>query len=149
MDEKSPICLQCEKEFQKEKYVERLSNQDIKIRQNIEKRLYKRKMEINNAVKYLDSAKSFLTARGYTIYNRYVTDDYYIVVGKKGFKIDMNDPENIRDVAKALKKIVSEDNQNEYKYKRQKENIDYDNDYDYDYKDTKTVEKDDDYNYER
>ena len=149
MDEKSPICLQCEKEFQKEKYVERLSNQDIKIRQNIEKRLYKRKMEINNAVKYLDSAKSFLTASGYTIYNRYVTDDYYIVVGKRGFKIDMNDPENIRDIAKALKKIVSEDNQNEYKYKRQKENIDYDNDYDYDYKDTKTVEKDDDYNYER
>lgn len=53
----------------------------------------------------------FLLLRGYVLYNRYVGDEYYIYVGKRKYKVDMNNPVSIKNVAKALKKLINDDDE--------------------------------------
>ena len=64
----------------------------------------------------------FLAARGYVLYNRYVGDEYYICVGKRKYKVDMDNPVNIKNVAKALKKLINDDDERNKKYKKEKNN---------------------------
>lgn len=64
----------------------------------------------------------FLLLRGYVLYNRYVGDEYYIYVGKRKYKVDINNPVSIKNVAKALKKLINDDDERNNKYKKEKNN---------------------------
>ena len=64
----------------------------------------------------------FLLLRGYVLYNRYVGDEYYIYVGKRKYKVDINNPVSIKNVAKSLKKLINDDDERNNKYKKEKNN---------------------------
>lgn len=49
-------------------------------------------------------------------------NEYYIYVGKRKYKVDMNNPVSIKNVAKALKKLINDDDERNKKYKKEKNN---------------------------
>lgn len=122
MDGKNTRCLFCAKNFTKEEYKEKFSKQEEKEFEIAKNNSKRHKNEIKQATKELDNTRSFLAARGYVLYNRYVGDEYYICVGKRKYKVDMDNPVNIKNVAKALKKLINDDDERNKKYKKEKNN---------------------------